>query len=90
MSSPGVGKLPPGETNFQRKEPRLRQKVKDRFTRSELVASFCRKLISRSRVQKKRERSTRVENPLSGFHPLFVSGFNPVCGDLEIGFENPI
>jgi len=39
---------------------------------------------------KKRERSTRVENPLSGFHPLFVSGFNPVCGDLEIGFENPI
>jgi len=90
MSSPGVGKLPPGETNFQRKESRLRQKVKDRFTRSEPVASFCRKLISRSRVQKK-ERGRPVSKILSlASTPYLFQDLNPVWGDLEIGFENPI
>jgi len=53
MSSPGVGKLQPGETNFQQKESRLGLKAKDHLTRSEPAVSFCRKLISRSRVQKR-------------------------------------
>lgn len=88
MPSHGVGKLRFGETKFQQKESSLRQKVKYRFTRSELAASFCRKLISRNRVQKKKReagprRISSLDSTLNS-----VSDFNRLSGDFKIGLGN--